>query len=148
MTNCATEIEILRVLTDGATKLDSSGALADGAIISSSVSDTYAMRRGLRQQLREGKNMRERIETIISEKVNPMLESHKGGVELSSYENNIAYIKMTGACSECPSAQYTLEEVVKEIIMKELPDLEDVVLDTSVSQDLIDMAKKLLNGEK
>jgi hypothetical protein len=31
--------------------------------------------------------------------------------------------------------------------MSELPEVKDVVLDTSVSQDLIDMAKKILNKE-
>jgi hypothetical protein len=31
--------------------------------------------------------------------------------------------------------------------MEEIPEVKDVVLDTSVSEDLIDMAKKILRGE-
>jgi len=56
-------------------------------------------------------------------------------------------VRLTGACGSCPSAQYTLEDVVKTILMEELPELRDVVLDTSVSDDLIDMAKKILRKE-
>ena len=32
-------------------------------------------------------------------------------------------------------------------LMEEIPEVRDVVLDTSVSEDLIDMAKKILRGE-
>ena len=56
-------------------------------------------------------------------------------------------MRLTGACRTCPSAQYTIEDVVKEILCNEIPEIKDVILDTSVSEDLIDMAKKILNKE-
>jgi hypothetical protein len=37
--------------------------------------------------------------------------------------------------------------VVRAEIISALPDVEDVVLDTSVGDDLIDFAKKILNKE-
>jgi Fe-S cluster biogenesis protein NfuA len=91
--------------------------------------------------------MEEKINAILAEKVNPLLDSHNGGAVLSRYENGVAYVKMTGACSGCPSAQYTVEDIIRSIVLEALPELGDIVLDTSVSQDLIDMAKKILNGE-
>ncbi|MEI8215480.1 MAG: NifU family protein [Eubacteriales bacterium] len=91
--------------------------------------------------------MEERIKRVLIEKVNPLLESHYGGAVLVSFENNIAKVRLTGACRTCPSAQFTIEDVVKEIILNELPEVKDVILDTSVSEDLIDMAKKILNKE-
>ena len=56
-------------------------------------------------------------------------------------------MKLTGACAGCPSAQETLEEVVKDFVMGGVPEIRDVVLDTSVSEDLLDMARKILHHE-
>lgn len=91
--------------------------------------------------------MEEIIKKVLKEKVDPLLASHFGGVVLTSFENGIAYVKLTGSCSTCPSAQYTIEDVVKGIVMDEIPEVEDVVLDTSVSSDLLDMARKILKKE-
>lgn len=91
--------------------------------------------------------MEEKIKKILEEKVNPLLESHYGGAVLVGFENGIAKVRLTGACRTCPSAQYTTEDIVKEILMSELPEIKDVILDTSVSEDLLDMAKKILNKE-
>ncbi|MDR2295388.1 MAG: NifU family protein [Clostridiales Family XIII bacterium] len=91
--------------------------------------------------------MEEKIKSILTEKVNPLLEGHRGGAELAKYENGVAYIKMTGACSGCPSAQYTVEDIIRSIVLRELPELDDIILDMSVSRELIDMAKKILSGE-
>jgi Fe-S cluster biogenesis protein NfuA len=91
--------------------------------------------------------MKEKINKLLLEKVNPLLEAHYGGAVLVGYENGIAKVRLTGACQGCPSAQYTTEDIIKEILTSELPEIKDVILDTSVSQDLLDMAKKILNKE-
>jgi len=93
------------------------------------------------------KNTEADIRRILEEKVNPTLASHFGAAELSGYEDGIAYVRFTGACSTCPSAQYTLEDVVRAEIVGALPDVTDVVLDLSVSEDLLDFARKILNNE-
>ena len=92
--------------------------------------------------------MEEKIKKVLAEKVNPLLEAHFGGVVLTAFENGIAYVKLTGSCSTCPSAQYTIEDVVKGIVLEEISEVEDVVLDTSVSSDLLDMARKILNKDR
>ena len=91
--------------------------------------------------------MEEKIREILKEKVDPVLSEHFGGASLSRYEDGVAYIKMTGACAQCPSAQETLESIVKDFIMGGCPEVKDVQLDTTVSEDLLDMARKILNGE-
>ena len=60
-------------------------------------------------------------------------------------EDGTVYVKLTGQCATCPSAGETLEGVVKEMLMSEIPEIKDVVLDQSISEDLLDMARKLLN---
>ena len=87
------------------------------------------------------------ISRVVENKVNPKLAEHYGGALVTGWEAGVVYVRMTGASGQCPSAQETIENVVKEILMSELPEVKDLVLDTSVSQDLIDMAKKILNKE-
>lgn len=92
--------------------------------------------------------MEERINKVLKEKVDPVLAQHYGGAFMTGLsEDNVVKVKLTGACASCPSAQYTIEDTVKAIVMDEIPEIKDVILDTSVSEDLIDMAKKILRGE-
>ncbi len=87
------------------------------------------------------------IKIIVEENVNPVLAEHYGGAEVTGWEDGIVYVRMTGACGQCPSAKDTIESVVKGIVMAQADEVKDVVLDTTVSQDLMDFAKKILNKE-
>ena len=89
---------------------------------------------------------RSKVENTIKEKIEPMLSEHLGGAELTEItEEGVAYIKMTGACSNCPSAEAELQGPIKETILAECPELTDIRMDTRVSEDLIDFAKQLLS---
>lgn len=91
--------------------------------------------------------MEEQIRKVLEEKVDPVLSEHFGGASLTRVEDGVVYVKMTGACAGCPSAQETLESVIKDFVMGAVPEVKDVVLDTSVSEELLDMAKKILRKE-
>lgn len=91
--------------------------------------------------------MEKRIKEVLKDKVDPILAEHYGGAILTGFDQGVAKVKLTGACASCPSAQDTLEDIVKQVLTTEIPEVKDVVLDTSVSEDLIDMAKKILNKE-
>lgn len=86
----------------------------------------------------------EKIEKILEEEVNPVLAQHYGGAQLTEYAEGTAWIKMTGTCGSCPSAKDTIEDVIKAALMRKIPDIKDVQLDNSVSEDLLDFAKQLL----
>ncbi len=92
--------------------------------------------------------MHNEVTKIIKEKINPILQEHFGSAEITEINDGVVKVKFLGACSSCPAAQYTLEDTVKAILMEEFPEIKDVILDTSVSEDLIDMAKKILNKDK
>ena len=91
--------------------------------------------------------MEEKIQKILDEVVNVQLNLHGGSATLTGYEDGVARVKFLGACASCMSSQDTLELVVKESIMSQLPEVKDVILDTTVSQDLLDMVRKILNKE-
>ncbi len=92
--------------------------------------------------------MEEAVRKILKEKVDPVLSEHFGGSQLTKIEEGIAYVKLTGACASCPSAQETLETIVKDFVMGAVPELKDVVLDTSVSEELLDFARQILKKDK
>lgn len=92
--------------------------------------------------------MEEQIKKVLKEKVDPVLAAHYGGAVLTGYDDGVAMVKLTGSCASCPSAQSTIEEVVKGIVMENVKGVKDVVLDTSVSEDLLDMARMILRKEK
>ena len=72
--------------------------------------------------------MKDKITKVLKDKVDPILAAHYGGC-LTKYENGIAYVRLTGACASCPSAQQTIEDVVKSVVTGELDEVKDVILD-------------------
>ena len=92
-------------------------------------------------------DIKQKIQQTLEEKVNPILSAHFGGALLVNYEDNVAVVKMTGACATCPSARFTIEEIVKGIVMENCEEVRNVVLDDSVSDELLKTAKKLMNKE-
>lgn len=91
-------------------------------------------------------NIEEKIQAIIDTNINTQLNLHGGSASLTAYEDGIAWVKFHGACASCMSSSETLELVVKESIMTAIPEVSDVRLDNSVSEDLLDMARKILGG--
>ena len=85
------------------------------------------------------------IEGILDKDVRPTLGEHGGNIELVEIKNDIAYVKMTGHCSGCPSAIYTLESIVKEEVLKNTDVVKDVKLHQEVSDELIAFAKSLMH---
>lgn len=94
------------------------------------------------------KVLKEKLNKVIEEKINPILGEHLGGLMLISCEDDSATVRFTGSCRTCYAAEETLENVVKDVIFKEVPEIKEVYLDNSVSDDLIDFAKQILSKEK
>ncbi|MDO4942825.1 MAG: NifU family protein [Lachnospiraceae bacterium] len=85
------------------------------------------------------------IENILENYIRPQMKEHGGDIQLIDIKNRIAYVKLTGQCSSCPAAKYTMESFVKEELMKHTDILSDVKLHEEVSQELYDFAKQILN---
>jgi len=87
------------------------------------------------------------IEKILEEEIRPKLKEHGGDVLLAELKNGTAYVRLLGRCSGCPSAQYTLEELVKEELLRHTDFVKDVRLQAEASQELYDFAKQILQGK-
>lgn len=66
-----------------------------------------------------------RIKAII-DKVRPFLISDGGNLEFVKYEDNIVYVKLTGACQDCPMLDVTLKDGIEELIINEIPEVKEV----------------------
>lgn len=72
------------------------------------------------------KENEEKIIAIIDE-LRPFLISDGGNIEYIKYENNIVYIKMTGACSSCHMLDITLKDGIETAIKAEVPEVIEVI---------------------
>jgi len=88
----------------------------------------------------------EKIEKTLDEYVRPKLKEHYGNIVVTRIEGNVVYVKLTGRCASCASAQYTVEDTVKKILMQHFPEIRDVTIDT-FNKELFQFAKRILNHE-
>lgn len=88
-----------------------------------------------------------KIEKTLDKYVRPILREHYGDIDVKSYENGILEIEMLGSCRSCPSAKYTVIDVVEAELKKNIPEVEKVILRESISEDMLNFAKKLLNKD-
>lgn len=56
--------------------------------------------------------MEDKIKEIIEE-LRPFLNYDGGDIEFVKYEDNIVYIKMFGACSNCEMLDFTLKDGIE-----------------------------------
>lgn len=66
------------------------------------------------------------LETRLGQALNqvrPYMESHNGNVELISLANDVATLRLQGACRTCPSSTVTMELTLRRAIEEFCPDL-------------------------
>ncbi len=73
--------------------------------------------------------MNEDIEIKIHQlidKLRPFLISDGGNLEFVKYEDQIVYIKLLGACANCPMMDSTLKDGIEQIIVNEIKEVKEV----------------------
>lgn len=71
-------------------------------------------------------NENEKIIDIINQ-LRPFLINDGGNIEFVKYENNIVYVKMSGACAGCSMLDITLQEGILAAIQSEVPTVKEIV---------------------
>ena len=62
----------------------------------------------------------------IIDKMRPFLISDGGDLEFVKLEDNIVYVRLSGACQNCSLIDVTLKEGVEEMIINEIPEIKEV----------------------
>jgi len=71
--------------------------------------------------------LQEKVEKIIGEKIRPVLIRDGGNIDLIEVtEGGVVKVKLSGACSGCPMAKFTLLNVITKTIKSSLPEVTKV----------------------
>lgn len=66
-----------------------------------------------------------KIKELI-DKLRPFLMSDGGNLEFVEYKDNIVYVRLMGACEDCPMMDITLKDGIEELIVNEIPEVLEV----------------------
>lgn len=90
----------------------------------------------------------ERVESILEEKVRPMLRGHGGEVRLVDCTDGVVSIQLMGACSGCPAADLSTRSFIEDTLREALPEVVRVELVNTVSPELLEMARQILKQRR
>lgn len=88
--------------------------------------------------------MIDEIQLAIDTKIKPLLAEHNGDIMLVKENDGVVEIKLLGACSGCPSARFTMEDLVESVLL-EIPGVKKVKMADPISKEMADFARRLLN---
>ena len=71
----------------------------------------------------EDKDVKEKVQKILDEMINPAIASHGGFVDLLDVKENLVYLRLGGGCQGCGMVNVTLKQGI-EATLKELCDQE------------------------
>ncbi len=63
----------------------------------------------------------------VLDKIRPYIQNDGGDVEFIRYENGVVYVRLIGACSDCPLADNTIEDGIETALTSEIPEVIKVV---------------------
>lgn len=63
------------------------------------------------------------IKELIDTRVKPSVAMDGGNIEFVSYDEGVAYLRLEGACSGCPSASITLKSGVENMLRHYVPEV-------------------------
>ncbi len=70
--------------------------------------------------------MEQKINAVL-DKLRPFLINDGGDVQFVKYEDDIVYLRLMGACSNCDIMDYTLKDGIEAALKEEIPTIKGVV---------------------
>jgi Fe-S cluster biogenesis protein NfuA len=103
------------------------GKLVGAAIREHVSSGQPALRRDLWDTLPPEEEIREKVQAIIDEEINPQVAGHGGFISLLDVKGNVVYIRMGGGCQGCGMADVTLKQGIEKAIRAAIPEVGDIL---------------------
>jgi Fe-S cluster biogenesis protein NfuA len=79
-----------------------------------------------RRSLPDGE-MAAAIQQVLDRELNPGVAGHGGKIEVDRFENGVVYLRMTGGCQGCSSAQVTLKQGAEVAVRRAFAQVTDVI---------------------
>lgn len=67
-----------------------------------------------------------RIQAVL-ERIRPFLISDGGNFQYIKFEDGFVYIKLLGACSDCPISDTTINDGIEAMLVDEIPEVRGVI---------------------
>jgi Fe/S biogenesis protein NfuA len=74
-----------------------------------------------------GRGVREKVQYLINQQINPGVAAHAGFVELVGVEDGTVYLRLGGGCQGCGAADFTLRQGIESVIRREVPEIRRVI---------------------
>jgi NFU1 iron-sulfur cluster scaffold homolog, mitochondrial len=71
--------------------------------------------------------LREKVQKIFDEEINPGISGHGGSVELKDIQGSVVFVTLAGGCQGCASASFTLRYGIEQLLRERVPEVTDVV---------------------
>lgn len=72
------------------------------------------------------KTTEEKIIDIINS-MRPYLNADGGDIEFIKYEDNILFVKLSGACAHCGYQDTTLQDSILKSMQEEIPEIKEII---------------------
>ncbi len=76
---------------------------------------------------RSDAEIREDVQSLLEDEVNPAVEQHGGKISLVDVKDAIVYIAMSGGCQGCGAASVTLTQGVEVMIREQIPEVVQII---------------------
>jgi NFU1 iron-sulfur cluster scaffold homolog, mitochondrial len=103
------------------------GKQVGSAIRAHIASGEPAVREGAQLEDPATAELRERVQQVIDELINPGVAGHGGFVNLVDIEGTKVYIHMGGGCQGCSSSKMTLRMGIESTIKEEVPEITEII---------------------
>lgn len=81
----------------------------------------------LKKNLPSEKVIKEKVQKLFDEEINPAVAMHGGHVELVDVKGDIVYVRLGGGCQGCGMADVTLKQGIEHAVRKVVPEIGDVL---------------------
>ena len=81
----------------------------------------------VKKKLPSEEKIRQAIDDLFDNQINPMIAGHGGRVELVDVEGTKVYVRLGGGCQGCASANVTLRHGIEKAIREVVPEVTEVI---------------------